>query len=326
MVLLVHLPSITNGSRATRAGWLKGISIVVLIGALSVSRSSAGSAATRDAREFPIPETPVAASYDANGNWISMNGESPIAETPVAARESRGLVTLEGPSGMFLNPTSATLPQGTFAFGYCFLLKNQDTDILGYQMVFSYGVRDWLELGVVASLFDFDITPQGDYGTGGPMARIRLLRDRESWPEISLGAYSKWGTDNFDSSNVYLAVSKTVPIDEKGFFKTVTFHGGFRESWLEAPDRNTNRFYGGVEVQLPCNLYLVGEVTQFARRKDEFTPWAAGIQWRGRVFGLTAAIAQTGDDDPPSIFLGIGGGLGPEPVRTRPPPRPVFRP
>lgn len=306
IAFLMSFPSLTNGSRATRAGWLKGISIIVLIGALSVSRSFAGSGATYDSKEFPI------------------------VETPVAARESRGLVTLEGPSGMFLNPTSATLPQGRFDFGFCSVLTNQDTDILGHHMFFSYGVRDWLELGVVADLFDFDITggevPQGDYATAGPMARVRLLRDRESWPEISLGGYSKWGTDNFDSTNVYLAVSKTVPIDEKGFFKTVTFHGGFRESWLEAPDRNTNRFYGGMEVQLPCNIYLVGEVTQFARRKDEFTPWAAGIQWRGRVFGLSAAIAQSGDDHPPSIYLGIGGGLGPEPVRTRPSPPPVFRP
>lgn len=287
-----------------RSGWIKCVTAIALAGGLSVSRSFAGSEATYDSKEIPI------------------------VETPVAARPSRGLVTLEGPSGMFLNPTSATLPQGTFDFGFCSVLTNQDTDILGHHMFFSYGVRDWLELGVVADLFNFDITggevPRGDYGTGGPMARIRLLRDRESWPEISLGAYSKWGTDNFDSSNVYLAVSKTVPIDEKGFLKTVTFQGGFRESWLEAPDRNTNRFYGGVEVQLPHNLYLVGEVTQFARRKDEFTPWAAGIQWRGRVVGLSAAIAQSGDDHPPSIYLGIGAGLGPEPVRT--PTRPVSRP
>lgn len=302
----MSFPLLTNQNRATNARWLKGISIIVLIGALSVSRSFAGSEATRDSKEFPI------------------------VETPVAPRESRGLVTLEGPSGMFLNPTSATLPQGTFAFGFCSVLTNQDTDILGHHMFFSYGVRDWLELGVVADLFNFDIisgeVPQGDYGTGGPMARIRLVRDRALWPEISVGAYSKWGTDSFDSSNVYLAVSKTVPVDEKGFLKTVTFHGGFRESWLEAPDRNTDRFYGGMEVQLPCNLYLVGEVTQFARKKDEFTPWAAGIQWRGRAFGLSAAIAQSGDDQPPSIYLGIGTGLGPEPVRIRPPPPPVFRP
>ncbi|MEY2496948.1 MAG: hypothetical protein QOD12_504 [Verrucomicrobiota bacterium] len=277
-----------------------------LIGALSISVSLAGSGITYDSKETP---------------------SGPIVEIPVAARESRGMITLEGPSGMFLNPTSATLPQGTFAFGYCFVLTAQSTDVLGHSMFFSYGVRDWLELGVVANMFNFRTAgelPEGSYGTGGPMARIRLLRDRQCWPEISLGAYSKMGTDNFDSSNVYLAVSKTVPIDEKGFVKTVTFQGGFRESWLQGPDRNTNRFYGGLEVQLPHNFYLIGEVTQFAKSKDEFTPWAAGIQWRGRRFGFTAAMVQSGDDDPPSIYLGVGGGLGAEPVRT--PTRPLSRP
>jgi hypothetical protein len=264
----------------------------------------------------------ASATYDSK--------ESPVVEIPTTAvvRESRGNITLEGPSGMFLNPTSATLPQGIWSAGFCAILTNQDTDILGYSMYASYGVRDWLELGVVANMFDFahnDEVPAGTYGTGGPMARIRLMRDRDSWPEISLGAYAKMGTDQFDSKNVFLAASKTIPIDEKGFVKTITFQGGFRESWLEAPDHfNTNRFYGGLEVQLPGNFYVVGEVSQFARRKDEFTPWAAGIQWRGKRFGLSAAIVQSGDDDPPSIYLGIGGGLGAEPVRT--PTRPTSRP
>ncbi|MEY2573715.1 MAG: hypothetical protein QOJ87_1928 [Verrucomicrobiota bacterium] len=265
----------------------------------------------------------------ASATYDSKDSTSPVVEIPTTTvvRESRGNITLEGPSGMFLNPTSATLPQGLWGAGFCAVLTNQDTDILGYSMYASYGVRDWLELGVVANMFDFahkGEVPAGTYGTGGPMARVRLVRDRGSWPEISLGAYAKMGTDKFDSKNVFIAASKTVPIDEKGFVKTITFQGGFRESWLEAPDRNINRFYGGLEVQLPCNFYVVGEVSQFARRKDEFTPWAAGIQWRGKRFGLSAAIVQSGDDDPPSIYLGIGGGLGAEPVRT--PTRPTSRP
>jgi hypothetical protein len=296
--------SITTRSCAIRIGWRKSVSTIVLIGALSLSRGFAGSEAT----------------YESGGE--------PIVEIPVTARESRGLVTAEGPSGMFLNPTSATLPQGRFAFAWCSVLTNRDTDILEHHMFFSYGVRDWLELGFVGDLANVDTDggplPRGDYGAGGPMARIRLLRDRESWPEISIGGYSKWGTDTLDSSNAFVALSKTVPIDEKGFLKTVTFQGGFRESWLEAPDRNTNRFYGGLEVQLPHNFYLIGEVTQFSKREDRSTPWAAGIQWRGKLFGLSAAIARSGSDDRPSIYLGIGGGLGAEPVRT--PTRPVFRP
>jgi hypothetical protein len=278
----------------------------VLWAALNGATSFAGSTLTYDTKDSPIVEIPTSA--------------------PVV-RESRGLVTLEGPSGMFLNPTSTTLPQGVFAIGYCSVLTNQDTDILGNHMFISYGVRDWLELGVVASMIHFsmnDELPEGDYGYAGPMARVRLRRDVGMWPEVSLGGYAKFGTDAFDSKNVFIAASKTVPIDEKGFLKTITFQGGFRESWLEAPDRNTNRFYGGIEVQLPYNLYAVGEVTQFASRKDQFTPWAAGLQWRGKKFGLSAAIVQSGDDKPPSIYLGIGGGLGAEPVRI--PTRPVSRP
>ena len=266
-------------------------------------------------------------TYDSKQSSTDDSKPGPIVEVPVTVRESRGMITLEGPSGMFLNPTSATLPQGVLAYGYCFILTNQETDILGHAMFMSYGVRDWLELGVVANMVNFRINdelPKGSYGTGGPMARIRLVRDRDCIPEISLGAYAKFGTDHFDSKNVFLAASKTVPIDEKGFVKTITFQGGFRESWIEDPDRNTNRFYGGLEVQLPGNLYVIGEVTQFAGRKDEFMPWAAGIQWRGRKFGITAAIVQSGDDNPPSIYLGVGGGLGAEPVRT--PTRPGSQP
>jgi hypothetical protein len=148
------------------------------------------------------------------------------------------------------------------------------------------------------------------------MARVRLIRDQQWWPEISLGAYSKMGTPNFDSHNLYAAASKTLPIDEKGFFRSITFQGGFRESWLKEPERNTNRFYGGAEVELPAHFYLIGELTEFSHRKDEFTPWAVGVQWRGRRFRLLAALVQSGDDNPPSIYLGLGGGLGAEPVRT----------
>lgn len=281
-------------------------SVSAILAILAINSAVGGTSATYDSKESPIVEIPTAE----------------------VVRVSRGNITLEGPSGMFLNPTSATLPQGVWSAGWCSILTNQDTDILGHSMFASYGVRDWLELGVVANLFNFavpgDDVTEGSYVTAGPMARVRLVRDKGPWPEISLGGYAKMGTDAFDSKNVFVAASKTVPIDEKGFLKTITFQGGFRESWLEAPDRNTNRFYGGVEVQLPCNLYLVGEVSQFARRKDEFTPWAAGVQWRGKRWGLSAAIVQSGDDDPPSIYLGIGGGLGAEPVRT--PTRPTSRP
>src|ERR1700748_3880321 len=149
-----------------------------ILATLSIKTGAAGTAMTYDAKESPIVEIP----------------------TESVVRESRGNITLEGPSGMFLNPTSATIPQGVWSAGFCSVLTNQDTEILGYSMFASYGVRDWLEVGVVANMFDFainDEVPKGTYATAGPMARVRLMRDRDYWPEISGGGYAQKGTDDF---------------------------------------------------------------------------------------------------------------------------------
>src|SRR5437764_13733944 len=133
--------------------------------------------------------------------------DSPVVEIPTAARASRGLITLEGPSGMFLNPTSATLPQGAFDAGYCLILTDRETRKLGNSFFFSYGVRDWLELGVVAGMTNVRTTDaefrEGNYGDAGPMIRVRLLLDWSCWTEVRLGAYGNWGTDKLDSIKVY---------------------------------------------------------------------------------------------------------------------------
>lgn len=295
--------AVASGRRMTSAALSGSKWIIAITFVVTLSHGFAGQETTYNSQPQPVAD----------------------ADAPIV-RTSRGLITLEGPSGMFLNPTSATLPQGAFDLGYCFVLTDGETDLLEHHMFLSYGVRDWLELGVVADAFQFTRSgqelPQGVYGAAGPMVRIRLLRDRRWWPELSLGAYSKWGTDNFASNNTYLALSKTLPISNTGVFKTITFQTGFRESWLDEPSTNTNRFYGGLELQLPHDFFLIGEVTQFARAADKHTPWSVGIQWRGRRFGVLAAVVQGGDDNRPGIYLGVGGGLGPEPVRipTRPLP------
>jgi hypothetical protein len=262
----------------------------------------------------PIPE-----SKDVN--------LEPVVEVPTA-RESRGLITLEGPSGMFINPTSATLPQNEIILNYCVLFFDTDTDVVGHGILLSYGVRDWLEIGFVGNLLDVNSpgppSREDTFVVGGPMARIRLLRDREWWPELSVGGYVKWGSPFFNNANAFVAISKTIPIDEKGFLKTVTFQGGFREAWLDEPAAvsNVNRVYGGLEVQLPWRLFLIGEVTQ---RDDQLPvppdllreiPWAAGIQWRGHNFGCSLAALQNGGESRPGIYFGVAGGLGAEPVRT----------
>src|SRR5262245_3375262 len=53
---------------------------------------------------------------------------APPVEPPYEA--GRGLLTLQGPSGMFINPTSATLPQGKFTLQYCNFYPENNTEIV----------------------------------------------------------------------------------------------------------------------------------------------------------------------------------------------------
>jgi hypothetical protein len=265
----------------------------------------------------------------------NLEEQGPVVEVPTV-RESRGLITLEGPSGMFIDPTSATLPQGTFILNYCVFVPTlpEGVGLVGHGILLSYGVRDWLEIGFIGDLLDLS-TPgaENTYVIGGPEARIRLLRDRTDkwWPEISIGAYFHLGTPHLsplstlNGYNAFLALSKTIPICEHGFFKTITFQGGFRTQFLTTDlveESTSERGYGGIEVQLPWNFYVIGEIVS---RDDELDntisgknrfPWAAGLQWRGRWFGCTIAALQNGGEDHPGFYFGVGGGLGAEPVRT----------
>src|SRR3954454_11432130 len=74
---------------------------------------------------------------------VNLEKEGPVVEVPTA-RESRCLITLEGPSGMFINPTSATLPKGTFILNYCVFVPTLPDQIglVGHGILLSYGVRD----------------------------------------------------------------------------------------------------------------------------------------------------------------------------------------
>lgn len=77
----------------------------------------------------------------------------------------RGLLTLEGPSGMFINPTSATLPKDAGTLQYCVFFPNNKTDVVGHGLVGSYGLSDEFELGAQSTLVDTDggrtVSPPG---------------------------------------------------------------------------------------------------------------------------------------------------------------------
>jgi hypothetical protein len=270
---------------------------------------------------------------------VNLDKEGPVVEVPTA-RSSRGLITLEGPSGMFIDPTSATLPQGTFILNYCVFVPTlpEGVGLVGHGILLSYGVRDWLEVGFIGDLLDLSIDQNGTstentYVIGGPEVRIRVLRDRSDkwWPEVSIGTYFHLGTPHLsplstlNGYNAFFAASKTLPICERGFFKSITFQGGFRTQFLTTDlveESTSERGYGGIEVQLPWNIYVIGEVISRDSQLDKTlggekrVPWAAGLQWRGRWFGCTIAALQNGGEDSPGLYFGVGGGLGAEPVRT----------
>jgi len=263
---------------------------------------------------------------------------APPEEEPYHA--SRGLITLEGPSGMFINPTSATLPKGRFTIQSCRFFPNRDTDVVGHGALISYGVTDWLEVGAVGNLVDVndDLIPDqhairkaavtgvpltrdqagydDEFAVGGPMVRVRLLRDREWWPELSVGGYLKWGTNALNAGTLFVAASKRIPIDPDGFFKSIVIQTGARETWYDKPQgrgqvRDSGRFYGGLELELPYRFYAVGELTQKDNDFDRRMPFAYGLQCRLPGVALTfAALQDGGAHERIGLYSGVGISFG----------------
>lgn len=258
----------------------------------------------------------VAALTAALGTTATRAGEEAKKTVPPAVEApyegGRGLLTLQGPSGLFINPTSATLPQGKFTLQYCNFYPENHTEVVAHGWMAAYGVTDWLEIGALANVIN---VPVGrDLGLGGPLIRIRLLRDREWWPQLSIGAYGKYGTNALDQTTAFLAAYKRIPIDENGFFKSFGLHAGVRGSWFHgdfAKDDSVN-VYGGGELQLPHRVYLVGEVGTKGNTtagRDPRTPYAFGAQWRLGAVNITFAGIQNGTTDKISLYYGVGSAI-----------------
>lgn len=228
----------------------------------------------------------------------------------------RGLITLEGPSGMFINPTSATLPKGAFTWQYCLFFPNTDSETIAQGSMASFGITDWLEVGAVGNyiIVDRDKITEREFGIGGPIVRIRLLKDESWWPQLSIGGYGKYGTEILQQTTAFLAAYKRLPIDEDGFLKSIGFHAGVRSSWFhkDAPESNSVDGYLGAEVQFPGRFYLVGEIA--TRGKSSLgnyhrIPYAFGIQWRAGMVNISTAMIQRGNDNELGYWFGVGTAL-----------------
>lgn len=218
----------------------------------------------------------------------------------------RGLLTLEGPSGMFINPTSATLPENAGTLQACVFFPENKTDVVGYGLVGSYGLTDEFELGAQSTLVDAD--GGKDRFAAGPLARYRLTKDEGSVPQLSLGAYSRLGDRVLNKGVVFLAAYKRLPIAEEGFVRSLGLHAGARSSWFDsdAAVSDSQAGYGGVEVQLPLRLYAVGEVTTKDDDLNRHVPYAYGVQWRTAGIAMSVAGIQNGGTDDVSFYYGIG--------------------
>jgi hypothetical protein len=252
----------------------------------------------------------AALSLQVRAGEVTVSSKNAVT-TPVVEEEyvgGRGLLTIEGPTGLFINPTSGTMPAGAFTAQYCFFLPNWSASdpLMAHGALLSFGVTDWLEIGGLLSYIDLD--HGDDLFSGGPMVRIRLLKQDSVLPELSVGGYAFFGDE--ERYTPFVALFKSFDIDRTGFLRSVGFHLGIRDRFIEkGPDpSDTPVGYFGAELELPFRLYLVGEVSTRDEDLGDDVPYSFGIQWRLGGINISVACLDNGFSfvDEPSLFFGIG--------------------
>ncbi len=217
----------------------------------------------------------------------------------------RGLITEELATGMFINPTSGILRRYEATLQYCALIFHVGHDIgVGHGAIAGFGVTDWLEVGAGGLLVD--LPGKDDQPTvGGPMARVRLLKDEGWQPEVSIGGVFLFGDEALEKRTVYVAASKGIKISDSGPLRSARAHVGFRQAWVEVGKDGSFAYVGG-EVELPKYVFVVAEVSNKSGGVDK-VPWAAGIQVRHPDgYGFTLAAVQTGTLKNLAVYVGVG--------------------
>ena len=244
-----------------------------------------------------------------------------------------GNITVEGPTGLFLNPTSGILAEGELIIQYCaaILEDGENNNFIGHNAILSYGVTDWLELGAFGVSVDRSkvgsgggggATPCGPAGggpgpgagapcptnnldAGGPFARIKLVKDVGYLPEFTVGGISLNGADELTKHTVFIAASKGTRFANRKYLQSAKLHVGARNFWAKAgPDDYV--FYVGADLELRKNIFLVAEISTEYEGATE-VPWSAGIQVRsGEGYGFSLAFIQPGTVPNPGVFVGVG--------------------
>lgn len=209
----------------------------------------------------------------------------------------RGVITVTGPTGMFLNPTSGiAVPKGGITTQACLaalpVVDNTEHHILLYYMA-AYAPLDWLELGFQGIMAQQNSDTH--LAAWGGQVRGRFVKDEEWWPEVSVGFSMFEGPQtHVERRDVYLALSKHFKFHDGKFFRGIRFHSGGR-FWSSPVADDTVAGYGGGEIELYPGIWFVGEVQTRDGEVDRFTPYAFGVQGRAKNgWGVTLAGVQTG--------------------------------
>lgn len=236
-----------------------------------------------------------------------------ITALPARAQEftsayvgGRGILTVQGPTGLFLNPTSGTAPGRSLTAQICAATVKigDSTTATAANVLATYGATDWLEVGAIA----YDIQNDGQSPGVGPHVRARLVTDQagSAIPEIGVGYYSNEGRTAEKQRSFFAAASKQVAFDQTSAVRSIRFHGGVRNTWRKATDDSEVVGYGGVELELPYYVFLGAELST---DEDPFerTPFGFGLQVRHPSgVGFTLSGVQPGFSDDIALFIGIG--------------------
>jgi len=244
---------------------------------------------------------------DDNAKWLSALVFSTLLSL-CAAQEGggRGLISLEGPTGLFINPTSGILPANGSTLQYGAFFLDNEADGVSHGLIAAHGMGGNVEVGAQASYVAFEDGNKDELFAAGPFVRCRLMVDSDHSLELSVGGYSRFGDEAIQRYGAFLAASKRLDLGND-VVRTLGLHAGVRNTWLEqGPVDNSLAVYGGLEVELPLRLYVVGELGSEDEDLHVEQPYAYGFQWRAGGINLSAAGIQDGNNEELGFYCGIG--------------------
>jgi hypothetical protein len=221
-----------------------------------------------------------------------------------------GLITKEGPTGMFLNPLAEVSPPKTINAQTCWLRQELPAGVAHWNIfMLAHTLPTATELGLLGNLN----SPEGGSVEGAVGGFLRQLVVPEAqWlsitPALAVGAtafHTDISTEGFNTrATAFAALSKTLTPPE--FRVPVRAHlGGRFVNFADPTDSSDVTGYIGLEVGVLRNLRLIGEVNT-QTKVDTTTPFAVGLQFSLAKLGISVAAINTGRADTPGLFFGIG--------------------